>query len=305
MNFEPPRILSLGAGVQSTALALLAIDGHLPPLDHAIFADTGWEPAAVYQHLDRLTVELEANGVQVHIVSNGNIRADALAEGHRFASMPLHMKGAKGNGIVRRQCTSEYKLTPIKRKVRELIGAKVQGTLANGSPRVGRVPGRPGVRHVEMWVGISTDEIERQKPADVKYIRRIDPLIDVLDLDRDACQLYLADRWPWPVERSACIGCPFHDNVEWRHLRDEVPDEFADAVEFDVQLRAKPLGGFKSEAYLHGDRVPLAEANLDKVTRRENLKAQGRLFAGCNPFDCPRSAAAPEARGEQPERTEP
>lgn len=101
----------------------------------------------------------------------------------------------------------------------------------------------------------------------------------------------LADRWPWPVERSACIGCPFHDNVEWRRLRDEAPDEFADAVEFDVQLRAKPLGGFISEAYLHSDRVPLAEANLDKVTRREKLRAQGRLFAGCNPFDCQRSAA--------------
>lgn len=286
-----PRILSLGAGVQSTAIALMSIDGHLPALDHAIFADTGWEPRAVYEHLDRLTVELQSHGVQVHTVSNGNIRDDALAEGHRFASMPLHMKGAKGNGIGRRQCTSEYKLTPIKRKVRELLGAKVHGTLANGSPRVGRVPGRPGVRHVEMWVGISTDEIERQKPADVKYIRRVDPLIDILDLDRDACASYLADRWPWPVERSACIGCPFHDNVEWRRLRDHAPEEFTDAVEFDVQLRAKPLGGFKSEAYLHSDRVPLAEANLDKVTRRENLKAQGRLFAGCNPFDCPRSVA--------------
>lgn len=294
-----PRILSLGAGVQSTALALMAVDGHLPPLDHAIFADTGWEPDGVYRHLDRLTVELESHGVEVHIVSNGNIRDDALAEGHRFASMPLHMKGEKGNGIGRRQCTSEYKLAPIKRKVRELLGAKVDGTLANGSPRVRRVPGRPGSRFVEMWVGISTDEIERQKPADVSYIHRIDPLIDVLDMDRESCVAYLESRWPWPVERSACIGCPYHTNVEWRRLRDEAPAEFADAVEFDVELRAKPLGGFKSEAYLHGDRVPLAEANLDKVTRRENLAAQGRLFQGCNPFDCPGSVAAHEGAGDR------
>jgi hypothetical protein len=300
VSFDPPSILSLGAGVQSTALALMALDGHLPPVDCVIFADTGWEPAGVYEHLDRLTVELEKHGVEVHIVSNGNIRADALAEGHRFASMPLHMKGEKGNGIGRRQCTSEYKLTPIKRKVRELLGAKVDGTLANGAPRVGRVPGRPGARFVEMWVGISTDEIERQKPADVSYIHRVDPLIDILNMDRHACMAYLEERWPWPVERSACIGCPYHTNVEWRRLRDEAPAEFADAVEFDVELRAKPLGGFKSEAYLHSDRVPLDEANLDKVTRRENLQRQGRLFEGCSPFGCPRSEISSPDSGGQP-----
>jgi hypothetical protein len=48
------RILSLGAGVQSSTVALLAAEGAIPPLDCAIFADTGSEPAAVYAHLDRL-----------------------------------------------------------------------------------------------------------------------------------------------------------------------------------------------------------------------------------------------------------
>jgi len=77
------NVLSLGAGVQSTALALLSIDGKLPPIDCAIFADTGWEPAAVYQHLDRLTAELSRNSIPTYIVSNGNIRADPLAGGSR------------------------------------------------------------------------------------------------------------------------------------------------------------------------------------------------------------------------------
>jgi hypothetical protein len=36
--------LSLGAGVQSTTLALLAIEPVVPKPDAAIFADTGWEP---------------------------------------------------------------------------------------------------------------------------------------------------------------------------------------------------------------------------------------------------------------------
>ena len=41
------RALSLGAGVQSTTMALLAAHGEVGPMrDCAIFADTGWEPRA-------------------------------------------------------------------------------------------------------------------------------------------------------------------------------------------------------------------------------------------------------------------
>lgn len=49
------RVISLGAGVQSTTMALMAAAGEIGPMpDCAIFADTGWEPAAVYEHLARL-----------------------------------------------------------------------------------------------------------------------------------------------------------------------------------------------------------------------------------------------------------
>jgi hypothetical protein len=56
------RVLSLGAGVQSTTLLLMSVYGELPPLDYAIFADTGWEPARVYEHLDRVTAVAEEGG---------------------------------------------------------------------------------------------------------------------------------------------------------------------------------------------------------------------------------------------------
>jgi hypothetical protein len=51
---EGLRILNLGAGVQSTTVFLMAHEGLIPPIDHAIFADTQEEPEAVYQHLDWL-----------------------------------------------------------------------------------------------------------------------------------------------------------------------------------------------------------------------------------------------------------
>ena len=57
--FQPqPNYLSLGAGVQSTVVAFMSARGELPPLTAAIFADTGWEPSAIYRHLDWMETQL-------------------------------------------------------------------------------------------------------------------------------------------------------------------------------------------------------------------------------------------------------
>lgn len=339
MTTEPRfTFLSLGAGVQSTALLLMSIDGHLPPLEHAIFADTGWEPGQVYEHLGRLSTEMADAGITLHRVSAGNIRSDALDLHHRFASMPLFVKGdpwtcddcegtgeipdpmwklgddpgdelaecprcrgnggSDGKGMVRRQCTSEYKLKPIKAKARELLGASLREV--NGETRVGRVGGRPGEIYAENWVGISTDEIGRQRPSDVQYLKRVDPLIDILNISRADCIAYLTDRWPFPVPRSACVGCPFHSNKEWRDMRDNRPDEWQNAIEFDHAIRkgnaSRGLARgteLLGEAFLHADRVPLEMADIDRLQRGEADPAQASLFGddalGCNPFGCDRS----------------
>lgn len=84
------RVLSLGAGVQSTTLALMASHGEVGPMpDCAIFADTGWEPQAVYDHLAWL-MSPNVLPFPVHIVSGGDLRADLLAgaRGERWASTP-------------------------------------------------------------------------------------------------------------------------------------------------------------------------------------------------------------------------
>ncbi|HEY1484715.1 MAG TPA: hypothetical protein VGF84_01350, partial [Micromonosporaceae bacterium] len=91
-----PRYLSLGAGVQSSTLIVLAAAGDIPTFDLAIFADTGWEPAAVYRNLDRLTGIAAAAGIPIVRVAQGHIRADALDPAHRFASMPLFTLGPHG-----------------------------------------------------------------------------------------------------------------------------------------------------------------------------------------------------------------
>ena len=262
------RLLSLGAGVQSTTLALLAIEGKsLPKLDGAIFADTGWEPAAVYEHLNRLGAELQRAGIPLHRVAQGNLRKDFLDPTHRYASIPYFVRGADGSrGIGRRQCTSEYKLAPINRKVRELLGAK--------PPKFRSVPRG---RVAEQWIGFSTDEVGRVSDRrGVLYQWKRYPLLE-LGMDRKACERWLRAHGWNSIAKSACIGCPYHGNAMWRDLRDNRPNEWADAVAFDKAIRkggsrGTPLSG---EAFLHASRLPLSIAPIDHVTRKEWGERQG------------------------------
>lgn len=283
--------LALGAGVQSTTAALMSREGILPKLDYAIFADTGWEPVQVYEHLDRLAETLAGAGIPVLRVSNGDLRSDLLSAGQRYASIPYFIRNPDGSeGMGRRQCTSNYKLKPIRRKIRELLGAT--------APDFKRVPKG---RVAEQWIGFSTDEIGRVSDRDqVSYVRIRHPLLD-LGMSRTDCERWLRSRGWNSVAKSACIGCPFHGNRQWRELRDERPAEWADAVELDAAIRkggarGLPLAG---EAFLHRSRVPLAIAPIDRVTSAEWKSRQGDLLDviadiemeqgdpdGCSPYGC-------------------
>lgn len=271
------RILSCGAGVQSSALILLAARGEIPRFDAAIFADTQWEPAQVYRQLDQLTAIAAEAGMAVVRVSAGNIRADALDPAHRFASMPLFTLGPNGEkGMARRQCTSEYKIKPIKAEVRRRLGY----------PHPARVPA--GV-YAEMSIGISVDEIERARSADVAYMRNTFPLLD-LGWRRGDCARYLAQHGLSGFGKSSCIGCTFHDDAFWVRLKTDSPAEWADAVDFDRAIRhgsaranadGHPLRG---QFFLHRQRVP-----LDRVVLRPQPVPREDA-PGCGPWTCPHPA---------------
>ena len=52
------RVLSLGAGVQSSTLALMIEKGEVPMVNCAVFSDTMGEPKAVYEWLEWLKKQL-------------------------------------------------------------------------------------------------------------------------------------------------------------------------------------------------------------------------------------------------------
>ena len=254
MDQYPLRVLSLGAGVQSTTLLLMMVHGEIERADHVVFADTGWEPKKVYEHLDNLKQIMEKEKMPFHVVSKGNIREDFLTDGKRYASMPLHMIGQDGKkGMVRRQCTAEYKIGPLMKKQRELAGLK---------------PGQRCKEHrITTVIGISWDEVQRVKDPEFSWIKHDYPLID-RKITRQDCIDWCVDKGYAMPPRSACIGCPFKNADEWRALK-ETPDEWQDAVEFDEALRTMPhlIARYNVTPYLHSARVELR--NVDLRTKQE------------------------------------
>jgi len=236
------RVISLGAGVQSTTMALMAAHGEITPMpDCAIFADTGWEPIAVYKHLDKLKAALP---FPVHVVSGGNLLDDTLARtnttGQRFASVPWFMLSPRGKeGMGRRQCTKEYKLRPIQIKIVDLLGGRPSGGC-------------------EMWIGISLDEAIRRRESRVKYIRNRWPLLEKA-VTRRHCIAWLAEHG-WTAPKSACGGCPFHSDAMWRDQRDNDPAEWRQSIEVDRAIRNQP--GIRGQQFMHPSRVPLDEVDL-------------------------------------------
>lgn len=257
-------ILSLGAGVQSTTLALMAAHGEIDQPDYAIFADTQWEPPWVYEHLAWLR---SANVLPfpVNIVTAGDLRASIqLREnttGGRFAAVPWHTVNPDGtHGMGRRQCSSEYKLEPIMREIRRLLGK---------GPR-----DRIKAHSVNVLIGISKDEAHRMKPARQAYMVNQYPLVD-LGMRRHDCLLWLG-RHGYPIPRkSACIGCPFHgsNNAYWRDIRDNYPALWQDAVIADRELRQGGYitRGLRATCFMHPERKPLDLVNLDADLAQPDL----------------------------------
>jgi hypothetical protein len=295
-------VLNLGAGIQSSRILLASCCGELPKFDAAIFADTQWEPKAVYENVEFLKGEAEKAGIPLIVVTRGNLRQDAIDfrrsrksdDGKRFASIPLFILNPDGTqGRVKRQCTAEYKIEACVKWIRyELLGLR---------PRQ-RMP--KGVK-VRQWFGISDDEGRRavfpgeyQKVRSVRsgllspisIVRRVwkpfpafehvYPLLnEVWTSDRRIhmhkfltrreqradCVAWLAKQFPGrKFPRSACLGCPFRSNEEWREMRDERPEEWEDACDFDdLQRQADAEGqSLVGVPYVHRQLVPLRMADL-------------------------------------------
>jgi hypothetical protein len=257
---EPIHIISLGAGVQSSAMALMAAAGEITPMPKcSIFADTQAEPKSVYVWLDWLEKQLP---FPVHRVTQGSLEADTLKIRKRkdgtgyysHSGVPAFTRGQDGShGMMPRQCAGDFKIAPIMREIRRILKER-------------------GEKMVVQWIGISTDEIYRMKESRVRYLVNRWPLTEI-GMSRTKCLAWMQSKgFPMPP-RSACVFCPYHSNSEWRRLRDDEPDEFSKAVTFEKafqQAKGKKVG-IRSIPFLHASRVPLSEVDFSTEEERGQL----------------------------------
>lgn len=248
---EKPLFLSLGAGVQSSAALMLYYEGRLKPMPKAaIFADTQAEPKYVYEFLDLLKERVK-DKIPILITTHGSLEAVELdpdfrlgSSGFKFAYCPFFSKDDNGKvGIHFRHCTTDYKIRPIVKAIREFMGVET---------------GKRMKTKVQQVIGISTDEILRAKPARFAWIENIFPLIYQMKWDREACEKYLLELgFPRP-RRSACVFCPFRSNTEWSEIKSSDPDGWTRAVEFDRKLRE--VKTYQRPYFVHRKCLPLEEA---------------------------------------------
>lgn len=262
------NIISLGAGVQSSTLALLAARGVLTPMpDAAIFADTRWEPKSVYAWLDWLETQLPfpviradkgdlgADGKEIKTSKAGHTRMNVLVP--LFTKRTVVDQGILGpientaHGVLPRSCTRDYKIRPILRAVKNFIGA----------PAIWRNPPE-GV--VSQWIGISLDEWMRGKPAREPWVVNRFPLVDELRWTRADCLRWWSENNLPTPPRSACVFCPYHTDAEWLRLKKEEPEEFQRAVEWErsYQEQAALVPQLRSTHFMHRSCVPIDQVVL-------------------------------------------
>lgn len=263
MHSELPHYLSLGAGVQSSTLALMYATGELMPMPKAaIFADTQAEPASVYTWLDWLEKQLP---FPVHRVTFRSLEQEVLtmrvtADGRRYSrsDIPVYtidIDGRKG-AVPNRSCTRDYKIRPINKFLRKEVGIK-------------RGEKEPQCVSV---IGISLDEIRRMKPSRDPWVVCRWPLIEKR-ITRNACIEWMQRHgYPEPP-RSACVFCPYHSDKEWRRLQTEEPEEFQRAVEFEKHLQGAKAQSvnFRATPYLHNSCKPLDEIDFRSDVERGQM----------------------------------
>ena len=131
---------------------------------------------------------------------------------------------------------------------------------------------------VDLWYGISYDEIQRQKVPFVEPWRRnVYPLIEKRIYRGQCLEWMKKNNYPEPP-RSACLCCPFHNNHEWLKIKNGPKKEWEDVVQFDKAIRK--LGGDDGDLFLHRSCKPLGEIDFYTLSN----SAQMSLLDECEGY---------------------
>lgn len=253
------KILSMGWGVQTWTLAAMMALDEMERADYLVFADTLHERQDTYNFIRRWEPWLGEHGLTLITVQGK--RTDVIRGEHGSVLIPAYSYNGK-NGQMRRQCTHDWKIAPIRKFTRLELQRRGKALTAGA---------------VHMLMGISTNEWWRARDSDVRYITNCYPLLD-LRMSRMDCVLWLEHHNLPQPPKSACTFCPFRN--DWVELKQH-PDDWAEAVRVDeaIRERRRHLG---YTLYVHSARMPLAEA----VHIPEDIGAHQYDLFGCDGGFC-------------------
>ena len=269
------RVISLGAGVQSSTLSLMCQHGVFERPDFALFADTLAEGSATYTWLDQLEQWLSFPVVRV---SRGDLGADQLRLRQHQKIDGVYMKTlipayieptpTTRLGMLGRKCTADYKVQMILRELKTRLG----GRKRNGA-------------RAQSWIGISTDEAHRMKPSQDSATENRWPLIE-LGMSRADCLAWMREKgYPEPP-RSSCYFCPFHSDAEWEYLRTEQPEDFARARQYEIAMQGTAAGitieraKLNGKLWLHSACKPIDEIDFTAKDKPHQLDLWGNECEG-------------------------
>lgn len=241
---RPLRVLSMGWGTQTWALAAMAALGAVEPIDLMVFADAGHERVETYRFREQQLRWLRRRGVREtrvepdrpHYVYYGDSTRVIIPA---FSKHPV--TGRKGQ--LHRHCTPAWKSAPVRKQLHRELAQR----------------GRPlEPECVELWLGISADEARRAVPADVRYIRHRYPLIEQGFTRHDSFRWLRQHGLPL-APRSSCYFCPLQDYESWRRMKREGGPDWQRAVHVDAELREARIEN-GAQLFLHPELKPLPEA---------------------------------------------
>lgn len=244
MDKQRADVWSFGGGVQSYGILALIQLGELPKPELVVMADTGRERSAVWDYLEEIGRPMfERLGLPFVVVGHEWATVD-LCGSNNDLLIPAYSQSSKLPTF----CSNEWKRRPFMRYLRS----------------VGYGPERP----VNVWLGMSLDEVDRVKKSDVEWAANYYPL-----LFGGSRRYYRADciaaiqRVGWPVPpKSACWMCPNRDVSTWREMAADGSGDIGRAIQLEQEIRQNPKF---TDVTFHRSRVPLADIDFTAAEEQQ------------------------------------
>ncbi|MGD8170054.1 hypothetical protein ACQEXU_00220 [Vibrio sp. TRT 21S02] len=249
------QVLSSGGGTQSICMVVLIYIGAIPKPDLIIMADTEREASNVFDyHKRHIKPICDEMGVEFVIVPKSDwTNNDICTESDDETVLPAfftEFNGRSAKGELGKQpgfCSSKWKVEPIQRYLNNRFGEKELTK-----------------RGVDFWIGMSFDERNRVKYPSGKWQKRY-PLFEAEILREQAIQIVQDFGLPEPP-RSACWMCPNRHDEEWIWMKENVPQDFAAARQFEQELQQDfPW------LYLHKSGVKLGEIIFTTKPKQQDI----------------------------------